>query len=280
MSFLSRMERFDVVGSTNDVVARWLAEGTPEVALAVADRQTAGRGREARTWVAPPGAALLVSFGFQPPSMVAADAWRLAAILAVSVAEAAESVSGLADGTIGLKWPNDLVAEDNRGDLRKVAGVLGETSTLDGTVDTAVVGVGLNCDWPASEFPRELAATMASLRQISGRRVDREAILVELLDPLDRRYRALRRGDFDADPWLERQRTNGRWLSVATGDGRLDGRGAGIDPASGALLVETPGGVVRVGWGEVVSCRVTRSDAAASSHKSSKPPQPAQPATV
>lgn len=256
MSFLSRLERFDVVESTNDVVAEWLAQGTPEVALAVADRQTAGRGREQRPWIAPPGAALLLSFGFRPPSMPAADAWRLAAILAVATAEAAESVTGLADGTIGLKWPNDLVADTRDGDLRKVAGVLGETSTADGRVESAVVGIGLNCEWPVSEFPPELAASMTSLREISHRRVDREAILVELLEPLDRRYRALRRGDFDADPWLDRQRTSGRRVSVVTGDRVIEGRGQGVDPSSGALLVETSQGTVAVGWGEVVSCRV------------------------
>src|SRR3990170_8846456 len=73
VSFLSRLERFDVVTSTNDVVAGWLAEGTPEVALAIADRQTAGRGREQRTWIAPPGAALLLSLGFRPSGMPLAD---------------------------------------------------------------------------------------------------------------------------------------------------------------------------------------------------------------
>ena len=65
-SFLSRRERFDRVGSTNDVVRAWLGEGTPEVCLAVADEQTAGRGREGREWVAPPGRALLLSLGFRP----------------------------------------------------------------------------------------------------------------------------------------------------------------------------------------------------------------------
>ena len=64
--FLARRERFARVGSTNDVVRDWLAAGTPEVCLAVADEQTAGRGREGRTWVAPPGAALLLSLGFRP----------------------------------------------------------------------------------------------------------------------------------------------------------------------------------------------------------------------
>jgi len=54
--FTSRQQRFPSVASTNDVVRAWLAEGTPEVCLAVADEQTAGRGRNGRTWLAPPGA--------------------------------------------------------------------------------------------------------------------------------------------------------------------------------------------------------------------------------
>ena len=64
--FISRQERFPSVGSTNDVVRAWLADGTPEVCLAVADEQTAGRGRNGRTWLAPPGAGLLCSIGFRP----------------------------------------------------------------------------------------------------------------------------------------------------------------------------------------------------------------------
>ena len=256
MSFLSRLERFDVVGSTNDVVSGWLAAGTPEVALAVADHQTAGRGREQRTWLAPPGAALLMSLGFRPPTMRPAEAWRLGAVVAVCAAEAAESVTGLPDGTIGLKWPNDLVAASPDGTLLKVAGVLGETSSSDGTVAAAVVGIGLNCDWPANEFPTALSDSMTSLREISRRRVDREAILVEFLESLERRYRALRRGDFDGDAWTQRQRTTGRLLSVTTGGGTLEGRGTGVDRLSGALLMETDGESLAVAWGEVVSCRV------------------------
>ena len=64
--FLARQERFDVVGSTNDIVRDWLAGGVPEVCLAVADEQSAGRGREGRTWTAPRGQALLLSLGFRP----------------------------------------------------------------------------------------------------------------------------------------------------------------------------------------------------------------------
>ncbi len=76
-AFLARSERFAEVGSTNDVVRDWLADGTPEVCLAIADEQSAGRGRDGRTWVAPPGAALLLSLGFRPTWLAAGP--RLAA---------------------------------------------------------------------------------------------------------------------------------------------------------------------------------------------------------
>ena len=109
--FLARQEQFAVVGSTNDVVRGWLADGTPEVCLAVADEQTAGRGREGRTWVAPAGGALLLSLGFRPTWLAPDRVWRLAATVSLAMAEAAEHVAGLPERTIRLKWPNDLVVE-------------------------------------------------------------------------------------------------------------------------------------------------------------------------
>src|SRR3989304_5647074 len=65
--FLSRLERFAEVDSTQRVVRGWLDAGLPEVAVAVADVQHAGRGRSGRTWQAPPGAAPLLSVGVRPP---------------------------------------------------------------------------------------------------------------------------------------------------------------------------------------------------------------------
>ena len=108
---ISRLERFDVVGSTNDVVRRWLADGTPEVCVAIADEQTAGRGRDGRAWLAPPGSALLLSLGFRPVWLAADRLWRLAAVVSLAMAEAGEAMTGVAGGTIRLKWPNDLVVD-------------------------------------------------------------------------------------------------------------------------------------------------------------------------
>ena len=128
-SWLSHRERFDVVSSTNDVVRSWLAEGTPEVCLAVADAQTAGRGRDGRTWTAPSGGALLLSLGFRPTWLRPDQVWRLAAVVSIAMAEAGEEIASLPSETIALKWPNDLVVEAGDGVL-KLAGVLGETDDI------------------------------------------------------------------------------------------------------------------------------------------------------
>ena len=88
--FLARQERFDVVGSTNDVVRGWLADGVAEVCLAVADEQSAGRGREGRTWTAPAGRALLLSLGFRPTWLAPERVWRLAAVTSLAMADAGE----------------------------------------------------------------------------------------------------------------------------------------------------------------------------------------------
>ena len=241
--FLARQERFDVVGSTNDVVRGWLADGVAEVCLAVADEQSAGRGREGRTWTAPAGHALLLSLGFRPIWLSPDRVWRLAAVTSLAMADAAEEVAGLAPGTIRLKWPNDLVVESN-GHARKLAGVLGETDGLGTDDPRAVVGIGINADWPAEEFPPELADDMTSLRAVAGeRRIDTAALLGAFTDKLEAMIEQLRNGEFDEAGWAERQLTNGRLVRLIGHDaGEEVVRALRVDPASGALVVAEAGG--------------------------------------
>jgi BirA family biotin operon repressor/biotin-[acetyl-CoA-carboxylase] ligase len=262
--FPSRIARFERVTSTNDVVRGWLAEGVGEVCVAVADEQTAGRGRGDRRWAAPAGAALLLSAGFRPAWLPPDRTWRLAAITALAMADAAEEAAGLAVGTIRLKWPNDLVvvvagpgaslgpADPGAAaalarlaaplEIRKLAGILGETEGLGTDDPRAVVGIGINADWPAAAFPAELAGSMTSLREASGGRpIDREALLDGFLARLETRFEALRGGRFDVAGWAERQVTTGRLVRLE-GPGASDGatelvRATGVDGASGALFV-------------------------------------------
>jgi len=257
--FPERLERFEAVGSTNDVVATWLRDGQPEVCVAVADRQTAGRGRLDRTWLAAPGGSLLVSIGFRPSWLQPDRLWRLGAVVALAMADAAEHVAGLLDGVIRLKWPNDLVIAFGGSErplggastigpgtsirVRKLAGILGETDGI-GTADPrAVVGIGVNAGWPRSAFPDELRDEMTSLHDASGGRpIDRDDLLAAFLDRLEPRVEALRDGWFDVAGWTSRQLTNGRPVRLELPDGNAQHvEAVGVDPLSGALLVSDPG---------------------------------------
>jgi BirA family biotin operon repressor/biotin-[acetyl-CoA-carboxylase] ligase len=173
--------------------------------------------------------------------------------------DAAEDAAGLQDDTLWLKWPNDIVAVAQDGLLRKVAGVLGEsTSGGDGDrLETAVVGIGINADWEARDFPPDLAPMMTSLREVAnGRPVDREQLLDGYLARLEPRYEALASGTFDAGGWTRRQRTTGSDVEVLVGDVLVYGRATGVDPGSGALLVRTPDADVAIDSGEVTRCRI------------------------
>lgn len=259
MTFPVRLERFRAVDSTQRVVRAWLEAGQEEVAVAVAGYQTAGRGRMGRDWVAPPGAALLLSVGFRPAELAAEHAWRLAAVVSLAMRDAAEAVAGLKDGTLWLKWPNDIVADAADGGLRKVAGVLGESAANDRRVESAVIGIGVNTDWNMRDFPWAIAPTMTSLRELGGKRpIDNDQLLEAFLDRLEPRYEALQAGQFDAGGWSAAQRTTGRTVVVDAGDRTVTGEGTGVDPDSGALLVRPEGGSTAesIDSGEVIRCRV------------------------
>jgi BirA family biotin operon repressor/biotin-[acetyl-CoA-carboxylase] ligase len=260
-SFASRLARFESVDSTQRVVRGWLEDGLAEVAVAVADVQTAGRGRHGRSWLAPSGAALLVSCGFRPTKLALAHAWQLAATASLAMIDAAEEVAGLPDRTLWLKWPNDIVSVEE--EPRKVAGVLGESIADGDRVGSAVIGLGVNADWAASDFPPELREAMTSLRELAdGRPIDREALLQAFLARLEPRYEALRGGRFDAAAWSTRQAQTGHRVEVAAGDRLVEGLARGVDPLSGALLLEHEGRITGLDSGDVVRCRTTRSSGA------------------
>jgi BirA family transcriptional regulator, biotin operon repressor / biotin---[acetyl-CoA-carboxylase] ligase len=243
--WLSRFERFDVVDSTNYVVAGWLRDGAPEVCVAISDVQTSGRGRAGRTWDAPPGAALLLSIGFRPTWLPPEHAWRLGAVATLALAEACEVGAGLRPGTVQLKWPNDLVAIDPRsGTVRKLGGMLGETDGL-GTSDArAVIGLGLNADWKPEDFPPGLADSMTSLAELApGQLIDREVIVHVFLERLEGAVAALRDGRYDAEGWRWRQLTNGVPVRLVSPDGASETVAAiDVDTETGALIVGELGG--------------------------------------
>jgi BirA family biotin operon repressor/biotin-[acetyl-CoA-carboxylase] ligase len=255
-------------GSTNSDALALARDGVPEGVVVVADHQTAGRGRRARSWVAPPGGSLLLSVLLRPPARVAG---AVTMAVGVCVAEAIERVAGV---TAGLKWPNDLVVAGRDGADRKLAGILAEAdwpagSTISGGYrapaahDRAVVvvGIGLNVAWPqpSTAAAGDLAevADVATALNWEGADVDRVDVLVAFLQCLDDRYRALvRAGPADLlAEWRRRSSTLGRRVRVDLGADDVEGTAVDVTD-DGRLVVETRHGDRRtIAVGDVVHLR-------------------------
>jgi BirA family biotin operon repressor/biotin-[acetyl-CoA-carboxylase] ligase len=207
--------------STNDR-ARALAEGgAPHGTLVTAGEQHAGRGRQGRTWSAPPGRALLLSLVLRdPPALL-----PLAAGLAVAEVAAPAAV---------VKWPNDVLV-----DGRKVAGILAEGRLGEGW---AVLGIGVNVAVALEDLPAELHDTAGTLGLTPA---ELEPTLQRLLGALERALA------LDPAALLEAYRARDalRGHEVAWAGGR--GTAAGIDDA-GRLVVElADGGRTALSAGEV-----------------------------
>jgi BirA family biotin operon repressor/biotin-[acetyl-CoA-carboxylase] ligase len=173
------VRRFGDVDSTNRVLLELGRQGAPEGTVVVADHQTAGRGRLGRTWVAPAGSGLLMSVLLRPA--LAPEQLHLATAAVALAARAA--VADVAGFEPGVKWPNDLVVGD-----RKLAGVLAEADfSGGGDAPAVVVGIGINLNWPAEGpegLPVDVALGATAANLVSGRDVDRDAVLTSLLDHL------------------------------------------------------------------------------------------------
>ena len=145
--------------------------------------------------------------------------------------------------------------------------MLGETDGLGGPDPRAVVGIGVNTDWAAADFPPELAGSMTSLREASGAAIDDVALLDAFLARLEERVEALRGGRFDTAAWAGRQVTTGRDIELVAPDGAVTtARALGVDGATGALVVEdasAPGGERQVVVGEIRHVRLPSTTAPA-----------------
>jgi len=169
-----RVVLLDEVDSTNNYAKRLAAGGAPAGTVVIAERQTGGRGRLGRSFASPPGLGLYLSAIFRPETPPA-PLLHLTAVIAEATVEAIGETAGVRPG---IKWTNDLVLE-----RRKLAGILTELSLSaeSGLVDYVVTGIGTNCNHAAEDFPPDVRAMAVSLRQATGRRVDRNVYAAALI---------------------------------------------------------------------------------------------------
>lgn len=226
MPFVSRAHYFASIPSTNDVLMRMAADGTPEGTLVIADEQTAGRGRLDRRWLAPPATSLLFSVLFRGAAGAKHLPLHYTMICSLAVRDAVRGLVGL---EIGLKWPNDLVLQG-----RKLGGILTEIGDVAGRVRYAVIGIGVNVNWDPSIAEFDQPAT--SLMNQAGRLVARGELLRAIAGRIAERYAALQAGESPAKEWEAALDTIGQAVVVDLPCERLEGMAIGVD-ADGALRV-------------------------------------------
>jgi len=193
------------VSSTMDV-ARALAErGEPAGAVAVADEQTAGRGRLGRSWVSAAGGNLYFTVLLRP---TLAGLRQLAMIAPLAVVEGIGDVTGL---HAEIKWPNDVQL-----DGLKCCGVLIDADVRGDAPALALVGIGLNVNVDPAQTP-ELSGIATCLRVALGRSVEREAVLAAVLGRLAELLALVERGESARPRWRARLNTLGRAVRVRIG---------------------------------------------------------------
>ena len=162
--------------STNLWIKRLAKEGAPEGTLALAEFQSAGRGRLGRSWEVPEGTSVMMSILLRP-KFEPQYAPTLTLVMGMAVAKAVKNLGF----DVSIKWPNDVVVSH-----KKICGILTEMGVRDGKIDYAVIGVGINVN--IREFPEEMADKATSLYLESGKEFDRSQIPGLVMEAFEEYY--------------------------------------------------------------------------------------------
>ena len=162
--------------STNLWIKRLAKEGASEGTLALAEFQSAGRGRLGRSWEVPEGTSVMMSILLRP-KFEPQYAPTLTLVMGMAVAKAVKNFGF----DVSIKWPNDVVVSH-----KKICGILTEMGVRDGKIDYAVIGVGINVN--IKEFPEEMADKATSLYLESGKEFDRSQIPGLVMEAFEEYY--------------------------------------------------------------------------------------------
>ena len=241
---LARLGKTNVVGrdiqvfeqttSTNDVAEKLARDGVKEGVVVFAESQTKGRGRLGRKWMSPTRKGLWFSVLLRP-NLRPQETTQLTVIAATALRRAIKAVTGR---SAEVKWPNDLQFAG-----KKVAGILTEMSAEVDRVRHIILGIGVDVNQSAAEFPPELRDLATSLKSETGEEISRAELATEILRELDFDYARICAGKFPeiADEWEAACVTIGKNVTVHVGDRKFTGRAESLDD-DGALLLRTEHG--------------------------------------
>ena len=218
-------------------VERRARDGAPEGTVVVAEEQTAGRGRRGRTWESAARAGLWWSLLLRPSTPADQLGW-LPLLVGVGVARGIRAATGV---SVGLKWPNDIVAPSG-----KVAGLLAERLGD----ESVVVGVGVNVDHDVAELPMGAA----SIRAL-GHVIDRADLFVAICESIALGYRDWLQGAEVGAAYRDFSVTLGSDVRVELGDRVVIGRAHGLGPSGQLLVTDATGADHAISAGDVTLLR-------------------------
>ncbi len=242
------IHHFTSLGSTNDHLKQMIA--APEFTCVVADEQTAGRGRRARTWHSSPGDGLYLSILLRPQSGSSSKIPLVSLMAAVAVAETMieRGVAG-----VDIKWPNDVLLKG-----RKVGGILAEAVSAGSEAPRIILGAGVNLNHQS--FPPDLSETATSVAIETGERIAVEEFRDQLLDKIAEWYAVWKRDQTGLiiNRWQQLSTyARGQRVIVNLDDEKIAGVTAGLTE-TGALRLIVDGGEVKIILaGEVMRLRKT-----------------------
>jgi BirA family biotin operon repressor/biotin-[acetyl-CoA-carboxylase] ligase len=235
---------FEQTTSTNDVMDKLARDNVREGVVVFAESQTKGRGRLGRKWTSPTRKGLWFSVLLRP-ELRPQETTQLTIASATALCRAIQTITGL---QTEIKWPNDLLIGG-----KKVVGILTEMSAEVDRVRHIILGIGVDVNQDANEFPPELRKIATSLKIEAGEEISRAELATAILQELDFDYARICGGKFHAvaDEWEAGCATIGKNVSVQMGDRKIRGCAEALDD-DGALLVRTEHGhLERVIGGDV-----------------------------
>ncbi len=237
----------ETIGSTNDEAKHLASQGAPEGTVVMADHQTKGRGRMGRTFQSPGGKGIYMSVILRPMCKPG-DLLHLTCAVAVVMCDAVQAVCGVRPG---VKWINDLILQN-----RKAGGILTEMSlNSDGSINYAVVGIGINCSQKEEDFPPELREIAISLETALGSPVSRAMLSAEMIKALSGLSKDLHTKKYTLlDMYRNDCITIGKEVTVHTPTGNSQGLAVDVD-SEGALVVRFSDGSIRAVQSGEVSVR-------------------------
>lgn len=218
-------------------------EHAPHGTLVVADAQDAGRGRLGRSWQSPAGSNIYMSILLRP-DIEPDKAPMLTLVMALSVAEAVKSISGL-DGKI--KWPNDIVLNK-----KKICGILTEMDLECEKIRQVVIGVGMNVNM--QEIPEDIKETATSLWLETGCIFDKEALIARVVERFEENYETfVQMGDLSGlmEKYNALLINKGNEVRVLEPEREYNGYALGIDHKGELLVEKEDGRIEHIFAGEV-----------------------------